>query len=176
METNAQKNILIFTGNGKGKSTSAFGMALRAAGHNHRILIIQFLKNDDSVGELVSLKKLGIRVIQTGRGFVPKVDSPRYAEHVEAAQYGLTLAAKALKSSQYDLIILDELCGAVAKGLIDEQLVVDALNCAPPPLNIVLTGRDAGDKLIAVADTVSEIQPLKHALNQGVAARQGVEF
>ncbi|MCD6525578.1 MAG: cob(I)yrinic acid a,c-diamide adenosyltransferase [Desulfuromonas sp.] len=170
------KNILIFTGNGKGKSTSAFGMALRAAGHDQRVLIIQFMKCDDSVGELVSLKKLGIRVIQTGLGFVPKPDNPRYTAHREAAQAGFALAKESLNSGQYDLIILDELCGAISNGLVDEQAVIDALITAPQPLNIVLTGRDATDKLIELADTVSEIQPLKHALDQGIPAREGVEF
>jgi len=170
------KHILIFTGNGKGKSTAAFGMALRARGHDHRVLVIQFIKNDTAVGELASLQKLGISIVQTGRGFIPKPGMPRYTEHQEAAQEGFVLACKSLQSSDYDLIILDEICGAVAKGLLDEQEVIDAIVAAPAPLNIVLTGRGATDKMIAMADTVSEIQPLKHALDQGVQAREGVEF
>jgi len=170
------KNILIFTGNGKGKSTAAFGMALRAAGHNQRVLILQFMKQDESVGELVSLKKLGISVIQTGLGFVPKPNSPRYPEHQQAAQRGFTLASKAMNSGDYDLIILDEICGAVAKGLLEEHVVTDALAAALPPLNIVLTGRDACDNMIALADTVSHITPVKHALERGIQARKGVEF
>jgi len=171
-----KKNILIFTGDGKGKSTAAFGMALRAAGHSQRVLILQFMKQDESVGELVGLKKLGISVIQTGLGFVPKPDSPRYPEHQQAAQKGFTLASKAMNSGDYDLIILDELCGAVAKGLLDELDVITVLEEAPSPLNIVLTGRGASERLIKLADTVSEIMPLKHALEQGVPAREGVEF
>lgn len=170
------KSILIFTGNGKGKSTAAFGMALRAAGHDQQVLIIQFMKQDESAGELTSLRQLGISVIQTGCGFVPKSDSPRYPEHQQAAQEGFSLACKALDSGDYDLIILDEICGAVAKGLLDESVVLEALASTPPPLNIVLTGRDASDSMIALADTVSQMTPLKHALQQGVPARQGVEF
>lgn len=170
------KNILIFTGNGKGKSTAAFGMALRARGHNHRVMIIQFIKNDTGVGEIGSLQKLGVSIVQTGRGFIPSPGSPRYAEHQETAQEGFTLACEALQSSNYDLIVLDEICGAVAKGLLDEQKVIDAIVDAPAPLNIVLTGRGATERMIAIADTVSEIQPLKHALEQGIPAREGVEF
>lgn len=170
------KNILIFTGNGKGKSTSAFGMALRASGHNHCVLIIQFMKKDSSVGELIILKKLGITVKQTGLGFVPKPDNPRYTEHQQAAQKGFALANNALQSGNYDLIILDELCGAVAHGLIDEQTVVTAITTAPAPLNIVLTGRNATKRLIDLADTVSEITPIKHALDLGIKAREGVEY
>ncbi len=170
------KNILIFTGNGKGKSTAAFGMALRAAGHNHRVLILQFMKHDESVGELVSLKQLAIPVIQTGRGFVPKPDNPHYAEHRQAAQEGFALARQALNSGHYDLVVLDELCGAVAKGLLDEIDVITALQEASSPLNIVLTGRGASERLIELADTVSEIMPVKHALEQGISAREGVKF
>jgi len=170
------KNILIFTGNGKGKSTSSFGMALRAAGHNQRIIIIQFMKKDSDVGELVSLKKLGIKVIQTGCGFVPKKENPRYADHVNAAQQGLKVAQQALNSGDYDLVILDEICGAIAKELIAEEDVLTALTQAPEPINIVLTGRYASAALIDIADTVSEINPIKHAFDQGIPAREGVEF
>lgn len=170
------KNILIFTGNGKGKSTSSFGMALRAAGHNQRIIIIQFMKKDSDVGELVSLKKLGINIIQTGLGFVPKKENPRYADHVKAAQQGFEVARKALNSGDYDLVILDEICGAIAKELIAEEDVLAALDQALEPINIVLTGRHASAALIDIADTVSEINPIKHAFDQGIPAREGVEF
>ncbi len=170
------KNILIFTGNGKGKSTSSFGMALRAAGHDQRILVIQFMKKDTAIGELISLKKLGIEVIQTGLGFVPKPENPRYQAHKEAAEKGFNIAEQALQSGAYDLVILDEICGAVAHGLVDEQVVVNAIKSAIEPINIVLTGRNAVASLIELADTVSEITPIKHALDQGIPARVGVEF
>lgn len=170
------KNILIFTGNGKGKSTSAFGMALRAAGHGQRIIIIQFMKNDSNVGELVSLKKLGIEIIQTGLGFVPKRDNPHYMDHARVAQQGLEIARRALNSEEYDLVILDEICGAIAKELVDEERVLAVLDQAPEPITIVLTGRYASAALIDIADTVSEINPLKHAFDQGIQAREGIEF
>ncbi|MEA3361899.1 MAG: cob(I)yrinic acid a,c-diamide adenosyltransferase, partial [Thermodesulfobacteriota bacterium] len=113
------KNILIFTGDGKGKSTAAFGMALRAAGHGQRILILQFMKADDSTGELVSFReKLGVDIRMTGLGFVPKPGNPKYPAHKEAAQQGFVTACQAMQSGEYDLLILDEICGSVACGLI----------------------------------------------------------
>lgn len=171
------KNILIFTGNGKGKSTAAFGMALRAAGHGQRILILQFMKADDSTGELVSFReKLGIDIRLTGLGFVPKPGHPKYPAHREAAQQAFATACQAMQSGDYDLLILDEICGAVSCGLIDENQVLDAVAHSRNDLNIVLTGRNATAAMIAMADTVTEMVPHKHALEKGVPARKGVEF
>ncbi|MCA1797164.1 MAG: uroporphyrinogen-III C-methyltransferase [Geobacteraceae bacterium] len=169
-------NILIFTGNGKGKSTAAFGMALRAVGHDQRVRIIQFMKNDADVGELGALERLNIPVEQCGLGFVPKPDHHLYTAHCEAAEKGLARAEEAILAGGDDLIILDELCGAVARGLLAEQRVIDLLRRAPAGLTVVLTGRRASSALIEIADTVSEIQPVKHALEQGIPARKGVEF
>lgn len=171
------KNLLIFTGNGKGKSTASFGMALRAVGHEQRVLILQFMKSDSSTGELVGLReKLGIDIRQTGLGFVPKPDHPKYAAHREAAQAGFALARQAMNSGDYDLLILDEICGAVTCGLVDEQQVLNALQKSRDDLNIVLTGRGATAGMIKLADTVTEMVPLKHALEAGVPAREGIEF
>jgi len=171
------KNILIFTGNGKGKSTAAFGMAVRAAGHGQRILILQFMKSDSSTGELVGLRdKLGIDMRQVGLGFIPKPDHPKYPTHKEAAQQAFTTAVEAMQNGQWDLLILDEICGTVSAGLISEQQVLDALASSRDDLNIVLTGRNATVAMIEAADTVSEMVPHKHALEAGVQARKGVEF
>ena len=171
------KNILIFTGNGKGKSTAAFGMALRAAGHGQRILILQFMKSDDSTGELISFReKLGIDIRLTGLGFVPKPEHPKYPAHREAAQQAFITACQAMQSGDYDLLILDEICGAVTCGLVDEKQVLDAVVGSRDDLNIVLTGRNATPAMIDLADTVTEMVPHKHALENGVPARKGVEF
>ena len=171
------QNILIFTGNGKGKSTAAFGMALRAAGHGQRILILQFMKSDDSTGELISFReKLGIDIRLTGLGFVPKPEHPQYPAHREAAQQAFSTACQAMQSGDYDLLILDEICGSVACGLIDEKQVLEALENSRDELNIVLTGRNATPAMIEMADTVTEMVPLKHALESGVLARKGIEF
>ena len=171
------KNILIFTGNGKGKSTASFGMAVRAAGHGQRILILQFMKSDSSTGELVGLRdKLGIDIRQLGLGFVPKPDHPKYPAHKEAAQKAFATAVEAMQSGDWDLLILDEICGTVSAGLVSEQQVLDALKGSRDDLNIVLTGRNATPAMIEVADTVSEMVPHKHALQTGIPAREGVEF
>ena len=171
------KNILIFTGNGKGKSTAAFGMAARAAGHDHRIMILQFMKSDSSTGELVSLRdKLGIDMRQMGLGFVPKPDHPKYPAHKEAAQNAFAVAIQAMQSGDYDLLILDEICGTVAAGLVSEQQVLDALAASRDDLNIVLTGRNATAAMIEMADTVTEMVPHKHALETGSPAREGIGF
>ena len=171
------KNILIFTGNGKGKSTAAFGMAVRAAGHGQRILILQFMKSDASTGELVGMRdKLGIDMRQVGLGFVPKPNHPKYPAHKDAAQQAFATATAAMQSGDYDLLILDEICGSVSAGLVSEQQLLDALDASHDDLNIVLTGRNATEAMIAVADTVSEMVPHKHALEAGIAAREGVEF
>ena len=171
------KNILIFTGNGKGKSTAAFGMAIRAYGHGHRIKILQFMKSDDSTGEVFTLReKLGVEIKQTGLGFVPKPDHPKYAAHREAAQQGFAEAVQAMQSGDYDLLVLDEICGSISCGLIDEAQVLEALAQSRDDINIALTGRNATDALIAVADTVSEVVPIKHAMEAGKPAEIGIEF
>jgi len=171
------KNLLIFTGNGKGKSTASFGMAVRAAGHGQRILILQFMKSDASTGELIGLRnKLGIDIRQMGLGFVPKPDHPKYPAHREAAQKAFAVAVQAMQSGDYDLLILDEICGAVTAGLVSEQQVLEAVAVFCDDLNIVLTGRNATMKMIEMADTVTEMVPLKHALETGIPAREGIEF
>ena len=171
------KNILIFTGDGKGKSTASFGMAVRAAGHGQRVLILQFMKSDSSTGELVGLRdKLGIDMRQMGLGFVPKVDHPKYPAHKDAAQKAFAVAIQAMQSGDYDLLILDEICGTVAAGLVSEQQVLETIAASRDDLNIVLTGRNATIKMIEMADTVTEMVPLKHALETGIPAREGIEF
>lgn len=171
------KNILIFTGNGKGKSTAAFGMALRAVGHGQRILIIQFMKSDNSTGELVSFReKLGVDIRQAGLGFVPKPEHSKYPAHREAAQQAFATACQAMESGEYDLLILDEICGTVACGLVEEKQVLDAVAGSRDDLNIVLTGRNATAAMIEMADTVTEMVPHKHALEGGIPAREGIEF
>ena len=171
------KNILIFTGDGKGKSTASFGMAVRAAGHGQRILILQFMKSDASTGELIGLRdKLGIDIRQMGLGFVPKPDHPKYPAHKEAAQKAFAVAVQAMQSGDYDLLILDEICGTVTAGLVLEQQVLETIAASRDDLNIVLTGRNATIKMIEMADTVTEMVPLKHALETGIPAREGIEF
>jgi cob(I)alamin adenosyltransferase len=168
---------LIFTGDGKGKTTAAFGMALRAAGHGQRVKVIQFLKSNSATGELAACAKLpGVEVVQMGRGFVPKPDHPAYAAHREAARKALAFAGKTVISPEYDLIILDEICGAIALGLIPEEGVLELMDAPERTACLVLTGRGGSARLIEHADTVTEMRMVRHGYTQGLKAQEGVEF
>jgi cob(I)alamin adenosyltransferase len=169
--------ILIFTGDGKGKTTAALGTVLRAAGHGWKSLIIQFIKADDKTGELVSCRFLPcVEIVQMGRGFVPKENHPAFAEHCRAAQEALAYAAQALSSGRYDLIVLDEICGAISKKLIEEDRVLEILGQNTKTSCVILTGRGAGARLMDRADTVTEMRCLRHGMDQGIGAQQGVEY
>jgi len=169
--------ILIFTGDGKGKTTAALGMALRASGHGMKVCIIQFIKADATVGEVAALADSGlIELHQTGLGFLPKTGEPKWPSHKHAAQAGLDRACAAIASGQFAVVILDELCVAVAKGLLAEADVLAVLSAAGKGMIVVLTGRSATDGLIAAADTVTEMRCVKHAYATGRAAQAGVEI
>jgi len=169
--------VLIFTGDGKGKTTAALGMALRAHGHGIPIAVIQFVKNDTDTGEYAALSRLpGVEIHVTGRGFVPPVTDPRYADHCRAAEEGLRIATEAARSGRFGLVILDEGCYAVARKLIPEEGVLKLLAETAPGVTVVLTGRGATEGLIAAADTVSEVRCIKHGFDSGLPARKGVEF
>lgn len=176
--TNSPRNrTLLFTGAGKGKTTAALGMAVRAAGHGLRSLIIQFVKADASTGELGALESFeAVEIIQAGRGFVPAMSSPEFLGHEHAAAEGLRQAAQALASGEWDMVILDEIANAVYRGLLNEHEVIDAVNGAAPETVVVLTGRNASEGLVEAADTVTEMRPLKHGFEAGWPARKGVEF
>jgi cob(I)alamin adenosyltransferase len=175
--TDRKNRILIFTGDGKGKTTAALGMALRASGHGMRTLMLQFMKADETVGELTALKNLpGVEIIQMGRGFVPAAADPAFPEHRQAAFRALEKAAEALRSKRYDLIILDEICTAMDKGLITEDQIMKLIEESGEVSCLVLTGRGATDRLIARADTVTEMRSLKHGLREGITAQKGVEY
>jgi len=170
--------ILIFTGDGKGKTTAALGMALRAAGHGLAVHVIQFIKADRRTGELKAVRKLpGLSIVQAGRGFVPPPDNPQFAQHKAAAQEALALARQALAAGQYHMVVLDEICLAVAHALLSEQEVLDLIAASPPRTHLVLTGRGATPALIAAADTVTEMRPVKHLFDSAHASpTQGIEF
>ncbi len=172
-----RSRVLLFTGEGKGKTTAALGMTLRAAGHNLPTLVMQFIKADASTGELAALRALaGVEVRQLGLGFVPRGDSPKVADHRQAAEGGLRDAAAALASGRYRVLILDEVCTAVARGLLTEEAVLAAVDQAPDGSVVVLTGRGATPGLVARADTVTEMRCVKHGFKAGHAAQKGVEF
>lgn len=171
-----QPRILIFTGDGKGKTTAALGMAFRACGHGLRTCVVQFIKSDTSVGEVAAAAaRPGIELHITGLGFLPQADDPRFAEHRAAAQEGLRKAAEMIAGERFELVILDEVCLAVARGLIEESQVAELLSRATPEMCLVLTGREASPGLIGLADTVTEMRSIKHGLQTGRLAQRGVE-
>jgi len=168
--------IVLFTGDGKGKTTAALGMVLRAVGHGLATAVVQFIKNDPRTGELVALDRLGVDVFRGGCGLLPAAESPQFASHREAARGTLAQASTIIESGRYDMIVLDEVCTAVARGLLEERDVLAALEKAEADCVLALTGRDATDALCALADTVSEIHCQKHGHQTGMAAQKGVEF
>jgi cob(I)alamin adenosyltransferase len=175
--TMTRPRILIFTGEGKGKTTAALGLALRAAGHGMRTCVIQFIKADATSGELAAAARLGtIEIRQTGRGFLPPLGQNGIDVHRAAAEEGLRLAAEAIAAGQFAVVVLDEICYAVSRTLLDEQAVLDVILRAPAEMCLVLTGRGATDGLIAAADTVTEMRCLRHGFEGGVAAQKGVEW
>lgn len=168
--------IVIITGNGKGKTTAAMGMALRAAGHDIPAQVIQFIKNDPASGEIPALARLGVKTIGGGLGFIPPKDNPKFQLHREAAEQTLALASKTIASGKYRMVVLDEICTAVSKELIAESDVLSLLEDAGAQMILILTGRGSSQGLIQAADTVSEINCTKHAHQSGMPAQKGVEF
>jgi cob(I)alamin adenosyltransferase len=171
------KRILLFTGDGKGKTTAAMGMALRASGHRMKTLVIQFVKSDPTTGELSACRQLpGCEIVQTGRGFVPERTDPAFQEHISAASEGLHLTEKALSSGKYALVVLDEICTAICKGLLDEEKVIDAVRMGTSGMCIVMTGRNATAGLVSIADTVTDMRMVKHGFHDGWEGQKGVEY
>ncbi len=171
------KRILIFTGEGKGKTTAALGVVLRAAGHGHKCLIVQFVKADSQTGELIACNSLpNVQIRQMGLGFAPAPGHPHFEDHCRAAADAMAVVEQALSADIYDLIVLDEICVAVAKTLIDEERVLGLLRKESAVFCIILTGRGASPQLIEAADTVTEMRCVKHALQQRRTAQCGVEY
>lgn|SRR5512145_2348625 len=172
--------IIVNTGDGKGKSTAAFGLALRAAGVGHRVLLIQFIKGTWKTGEAEALKRFPeITHVVSGEGFTWNTQDR--AKDIAAAQAGWQLACQAIEAarggaSSHQLVILDELNVALHYGYLPLLDVVDVLRRKPQELSIAITGRDAKPEIIAVADTVTEMRCVKHAFESGIAARRGIEF
>lgn len=165
----------IYTGNGKGKTTAAFGLALRAAGASKKVFIAQFVKGK-MYSEIKAVRDFlqGVEVKQFGRGcFI--VNEPTEAD-IEAAQQGLTEVMQVISSKKYDLVILDEIFIALFYKLFPLEAVIKIIQNKPQSLELVLTGRYAPKEIIELADLVSELQEVKHYYNKGVEAREGIEF
>jgi cob(I)alamin adenosyltransferase len=176
-ETHTKGLILVFTGDGKGKTTAALGMALRAAGQRLRVLILQFMKGRGKTGEIKALAEthLPITIMQYGRGVFFKTKTCEPVD-ISMAHEGLDAFRQAMESRDYDLIVLDEINVAVHFGLLRIDEVIQAIREKPPELHLVLTGRNAHDALLDVADLVTEMREVKHPYRQGVEARKGIEY
>jgi len=169
--------ILIFTGDGKGKTTAALGTVLRAAGHGLKCLVVQFIKERTDTGEYATCNHLpGVEIVTMGRGFSPGANSPSFDSHRQAAEAALEFAEQSLSSGKYDLLVLDEICGAISLGLVDENRVIALLKKPSPCACIILTGRGATPSLVECADTVTEMACMRHALRAGIPAQPGIEF
>ena len=171
---------IIHTGDGKGKSTAAFGLALRAYGAGLNVLILQFIKGRQISGELNALKNLSkipaenkIEIRQCGLGFI---DKNNFDEHIAAAESALEVARAEILSGKWDLIILDEIIYAVKFKLLDAEKILEMMKIRPPQLHLVLTGRDAPQILIDAADLVTEMKLIKHPFQRGIKAQRGIEF
>ncbi|WP_129127442.1 cob(I)yrinic acid a,c-diamide adenosyltransferase [Geomonas oryzae] len=171
--------IVVITGHGKGKTTAALGMALRAAGHGMRVCIIQFMKGDLYAGEWDGVKLLGDRVElhATGKGFCGIQGNPYpRSEHRANAQDAIQLALERMASGLFDMVILDEVNNALQLKLVDLEQVLEILEAKPSLMHLVLTGRDAHPLLIELADTVSEVVEVKHAYRKEIEPQPGVDY
>jgi cob(I)alamin adenosyltransferase len=171
--------VVVITGHGKGKTTSAMGMALRAAGHKMKVCIIQFMKGDLYTGEWDGVKLLSdyVELTATGKGFCGIEGNPYpHKEHRRNAQDAVSLVKEKMSSNRYDILILDEINNALALKLIDYEQVMDILRTRPEKMHMVLTGRDAHPDVVALADTVSEVKEITHAYRKGIEPQPGIDY
>ncbi|MCK5560935.1 MAG: cob(I)yrinic acid a,c-diamide adenosyltransferase [Thermoplasmata archaeon] len=167
--------VQVYTGTGKGKTTAALGLALRAVGKGLKVYMIQFMKGDIEYGEITTAKKMeNFEIIQIGR--------PEFVDKSNPAEIDIELANKALEHAKeiitggdYDIVILDEINVALDWKLIELEKVIDLIKSKPEHIELVLTGRYAPQEIIEVADLVTEMQEIKHPYNDGVEARDGIE-
>lgn len=167
--------VIINTGDGKGKTTAALGTVFRALGHGKKVCVIQFLKGQGKYGERIMAEKTeGLDWHICGKGFVFKKENIEDDRNV--AREGFALAEKIVHRDTYDLIVLDEITYLPLYDFLDVGKIVELIKNKPKRLSLILTGRDAAPELIEMADTVSVIEPLKHAYKEGIKAQKGIEF
>jgi cob(I)alamin adenosyltransferase len=171
--------VVVLTGHGKGKTTSALGIALRAAGYDMKVCIIGFMKGNIYSGEIDGIKRLSshAELHLTGKGFCGIMGDPHsQEEHRAKAQEALKLAKEKISSGQYDIIILDEIHNALQLNLVDLPQVLALIDEKPPLMHMVLTGRDAHPEIIKRAHTVTEMKEIKHAFRQGIEPQKGIDY
>jgi len=171
--------VIVYTGGGKGKTSAALGLVLRAVGYNHKVCMVQFVKGSWHYGELDSAKRLApeFELVTAGKGFVGILDdkSPR-EEHVKAANDTLEISKEKIMSGKFDVVILDEINYAVQLELLKIDDVIDLIKSKPSELDLVLTGNHAAKEVIEIADLVTEMKEIKHPFKSGIKAKKGIDF
>jgi len=169
--------VIVHTGPGKGKTTAALGLALRAVGQGMRVAMVQFIKGSWKYGELKAPEFLpGFEIQPMGRGFVNLGAPTPDPEDVALARQSLEAAREKVMSGRYDLVILDEINYAVDYGLVPVEEVLRLIRDKPEPVHLVLTGRNARPEVVEAADLVTEMREVKHPFRAGIKAQKGIEF
>jgi cob(I)alamin adenosyltransferase len=171
--------VIVYTGKGKGKTTAALGMALRAIGHMHKVCMIQFIKGSWHYGEMSSSKRLEpeFELTAVGKGFVGILDDKTPKDtHQKIAQEAIQISREKILSEKYDIVILDEINYAVNLGLIEMQQVLDLMKVKPQKVSLVLTGNHVRQEIIDAADLVTEMKEIKHPFQRGIRAKKGIDF
>ncbi|HQU31743.1 MAG: cob(I)yrinic acid a,c-diamide adenosyltransferase [Planctomycetia bacterium] len=170
--------LLVNTGEGKGKTTAALGLGLRAAGHGMKVLMLQFFKGPWPTGECAAVKRLepDFKIVQLGQGFIRTRKEEHSKATIENAQVSWDRAKQEIFSDFYDIIILDEINNMIYHGLVSVEEVISVLKERPKRLTVILTGRNAHEKVIEMADTVTEMREIKHHYKRGINAQEGIEF
>ena len=170
---------IVYTGKGKGKTTAALGIVLRAVGYEKKVCMIQFIKGSWHYGEMTSSKKLEpeFEMITVGKGFVGIIDdkSPK-EDHKEIAKEAIKISNEKIQSGKYDIVILDEINYAVNLDLISVKDVLNLIKSKPQKVDLVLTGNYAKDEVIEIADLVTEMREIKHPFQRGIKAKKGIDF
>jgi len=171
--------VIAYTGNGKGKTTAALGLCVRAVGHGNKCLIIQFIKSDWEYGELKGISGLGpnveIRPMGVGCFGMPGDKTPQ-EDHRRAARTALETACDEMVSGAYDVVVLDEVFIAVHYGLVGVDDVLDIVGRKPEKVNLVLTGRYADERILDAADLVTEMNEIKHPYQSGMLSKKGIDY
>ena len=171
--------VIVYTGGGKGKTTAALGMAVRAIGYKKRICMIQFIKGSWHYGEMDTSKRLEPEFEMTaiGKGFVGIIDDKSSKEeHKKIAEEAIRISKEKVSSGKYDMIILDEINYAINLDLVKLQDVIDLVRTKPKSLDLVLTGNYAKNEIIELADLVTEMKEIKHPYRSGIKAKKGIDY
>lgn len=172
----SQGMIQVYTGDGKGKTTAALGLACRAVGHGYKVFIVQFLKGNIDYGEMETARRLApsLTIRQMGRGCRVNRENPDLAD-IKLCQEAMVVARGAILGGEYDIVILDEINVAVDLGLVQKEEVLKLMDERPVNVELILTGRHAAQEIIERADLVTEMVEIKHYYQKGIESRKGIE-